>query len=195
MDVRTCTARPAYDGSSASRRSAAADSRGNLTPFWKYVMFGAVLRPAFKDHIKQEEVVRAGGLDWTIVRPGAFVDGPAGGAYRRGFDGQDRTTQLKISRADVAAYLLAQVTEDAYLREPCPCRTDGGRSGRTTDVRLQAGRARVRVPAGTCSPHAYPLPAASREVTPECAGTPPGSGPGVQQPEAVGARCVRWHQS
>ena len=92
------------------------DSRGNLTLFWKYVMFGAVLRPAFQDHIKQEEVVRASGLDWTIVRPGAFVDGPAGGAYRHGFDGQDRTTQLKISRADVAAFLLAQVTEDAYLR-------------------------------------------------------------------------------
>ena len=64
------------------------DSRGNLPLLWKYVMLGAVLRPAFQDHIKQVEVVRASGLDWTIVRPGAFVDGPAGGAYRHGFDGQ-----------------------------------------------------------------------------------------------------------
>lgn len=55
-------------------------------------------------------------VEWTIVRPGAFVDGPVGGAYRHGLDGQDRTTQLKIDRADVAAFLLAQVTEDAYVR-------------------------------------------------------------------------------
>ena len=90
------------------------ESRGNLTPFWKYVMFGAVLRPAFQDHVQQEEVVRSSGLDWTIVRPGAFVDSPAPGAYRHGFDGQDRTTQLKISRSDLAGFLLSQLADDAY---------------------------------------------------------------------------------
>ncbi len=81
-------------------------------------MFGAVLRPAFQDHIRQEQVVRASGLDWAIVRPGAFVDSPAGAAYlyRHGFDGQDRTTQLKISRSDLAGFLLGQLVDDAYLR-------------------------------------------------------------------------------
>jgi len=78
-------------------------------------MFGAVLRPTFQDHIRQEQVVRASGLDWTIVRPGAFVDSPAG-VCRHGFGGQDRTTQLKISRSDLAGFLLGQLVDDAYLR-------------------------------------------------------------------------------
>lgn len=54
-------------------------------------------------------------LEWTIVRPGAFTDGPRTGDYRRGSAGDDRSTKLKISRADVADFLLAQLTDDTYL--------------------------------------------------------------------------------
>ncbi|MFW6597326.1 NAD(P)-dependent oxidoreductase [Propionibacteriaceae bacterium Y2011] len=58
------------------------DSRGNLTFFWKYVMFGVLLRRAYADHVEQERLTRASGLDWTIVRPAAFTDGPRTGKYR-----------------------------------------------------------------------------------------------------------------
>lgn len=88
----------------------AGDSRGNLNFFWKYLMFGLLLRKAYTDHERQEEIVRASTLDWTILRPAAFTDGPATGAYQRGFGPDDRTT-LKISRADVAHALLAQVAD------------------------------------------------------------------------------------
>ncbi len=96
------------------------DSRGNLTLWWKYVIFGALLRAAYQDHVRQEALVRASALDWTIVRPGAFTDGPATGLYRHGFDGQDRTTQLKIARADVAHFLLGQLVDDTYVRRAVP---------------------------------------------------------------------------
>ena len=62
----------------------AGDSAGNLDIFWKYLMFGLLLRPAYADHQEQERLVRASGLDWTIVRPAAFTDGPAGD-YAHGF--------------------------------------------------------------------------------------------------------------
>lgn len=55
------------------------DSWETLNFFWKHIMFGLLLRPVFRDHERQEDLVRASGLDWTIVRPGAFADGPATG--------------------------------------------------------------------------------------------------------------------
>jgi putative NADH-flavin reductase len=90
------------------------DSRGNLNFLWKYVMFGLLLRAAYDDHVRQEEFVKRSDLDWTIVRPSAFTDGPRTGRYERGF-GTDRKTKLKISRADVADFLVAQLTDTTYM--------------------------------------------------------------------------------
>ncbi|MBF6342530.1 SDR family oxidoreductase [Nocardia cyriacigeorgica] len=91
------------------------DSRDNLNFLWKYVLFGLVLRPAYNDHVRQEEYVRASDLDWTIVRPSAFTDGPATGTYRQGFPGNEAGLSLKISRADIAEFMLDQLTDRAYL--------------------------------------------------------------------------------
>ena len=91
------------------------ESWANLNFFWKRIMIGALLRPVFKDHELQEQLVRASGLDWTIVRPGAFTDGPATGAYREGFGAEVRKLKLKITRADVAAFLARQVKDLGYL--------------------------------------------------------------------------------
>lgn len=93
----------------------AGDSRGNLDFFWRFVMFGLLLRPAFADHQAQERIVRDSGLDWTIVRPSAFTDGPAAGAFRHGFGGDERGLKLKIPRADVAGFMLRQLGEATYL--------------------------------------------------------------------------------
>lgn len=93
----------------------AGDSVGNLNFFWKHVMFGALLRPAYADHQEQERLVRASGLDWTIVRPAAFTDGPLGGSYVHGFANDARDLSLSISRADVARFLLEQIESTAYL--------------------------------------------------------------------------------
>lgn len=93
------------------------DSRGNLNFFWKYIMFGIFLRQAYADHVSQENYVKQSCLDWTIVRPGAFVDGNRTGEYRHGFLGTDKTSKLKISRADVADFMLKQLTDDTYLNK------------------------------------------------------------------------------
>jgi putative NADH-flavin reductase len=93
------------------------DSRGNLNFFWKYIMFGGLLRAAYADHEQQEKVVKESGLEWTIVRPGAFTDDPQRGTYRHGFSGKDKTTELKVSRADVASFLLAQLVDKTYLHK------------------------------------------------------------------------------
>jgi len=92
-------------------------SQQNLNFFWKRIMFGLLLKEAFADHEQQERFITESSLEWTIVRPGAFTDGPATQEYRHGFAEDDRTITLKISRRDVAAFMLAQLKDSAYVRK------------------------------------------------------------------------------
>lgn len=93
------------------------DSWDNLNYFWKYIMFSGLLRQAFADHISQEEYIKQCHLDWTIVRPGAFTNEGHAGEYRHGFSGSDKKIKLKISRADVADFMIKQLTDDMYLHK------------------------------------------------------------------------------
>jgi putative NADH-flavin reductase len=95
----------------------AGESWGSLNFFWKTIMFGLLLRNVFADHQRQENEVKQSHLDWTIVRPGAFIDGDRTGQYRHGFPGNDKTSKLKISRADVADFILKQLTDNSYIHK------------------------------------------------------------------------------
>ena len=91
------------------------ESWSNLNFYWKYIMFGFLLRKVFADHQIQEEYVRQSDLDWTIIRPAALIEGDRTGKYRHGFPGSDRTSTLTISRPDVADFILKQLTDRTYL--------------------------------------------------------------------------------
>jgi len=93
----------------------AGDSQGNLNFFWKHIMFGWYLKQVFNDHELQESYVKESGLDWTIVRPAAFTDGEKKGVYKQDFNVNDRTVKLKISRADVADFIIKQISSTEYL--------------------------------------------------------------------------------
>lgn len=95
----------------------AGDSRDNLNFFWKHIMFGLLLRQAYADHQAKEALIRQSALDWIIARPAAFTDGPATSTYEHGFAATKRNLKLKISRADVANFMLRQLTDDTYLRQ------------------------------------------------------------------------------
>lgn len=92
------------------------ESWSNLNFFWKRIMFGALLAPVFRDHELQESLVRASGLDWTIVRPSAFTDAPVRGALKEAIRPGDRALKLKIPRAEVADFLRRQLIDARYLR-------------------------------------------------------------------------------
>jgi uncharacterized protein YbjT (DUF2867 family) len=93
----------------------AGESWSNLNFFWKYVMFGLLLRPVFLDHEHQEQLVRDSGLDWTIVRPSAFTDEPTLGALKVDIPVTERGLGLKISRAEIAAFLTRCVSEGSFM--------------------------------------------------------------------------------
>jgi uncharacterized protein YbjT (DUF2867 family) len=93
------------------------DSSVNLGFLTKYVIDPVFLRHAFADHERQEAVVKASALDWTIVRPPHLKDGPHTGTYRHGFPTTDTGIQGKISRADVADFMLKQLADNTCLHQ------------------------------------------------------------------------------
>ncbi|NMH89405.1 NAD(P)-dependent oxidoreductase [Flavivirga algicola] len=93
------------------------ESEENLNFFWKYIMFGWFLKQVFIDHELQEHYVKNSHLDWTIVRPGAFTNGEKTERYKHGFSSKTKSLKLKISRADVADFILKQVTDTYYLHK------------------------------------------------------------------------------
>ena len=91
------------------------NSKGQLGFLYNYVLIPILLRNIFADKEVQETVIGESRLDWVIVRPGALTNGPRTGVYRCGFDASDKSVQAKISRADVADFMLKQLTTDVYL--------------------------------------------------------------------------------
>lgn len=90
------------------------DSRANLSFFTKYIIVSVFLRHAFADHERQEAIIKQSSLDWIIVRPPHLTNGPHTGAYSHGFPTTIRRIKGKISHADVADFMLKQLTDDIY---------------------------------------------------------------------------------
>lgn len=88
------------------------DSRGQLGFLYSYIIIPLLLRNIFADKEIQEKVIEASTLDWVIVRPAVLSNGPRTGAYR-----VNPPAGGKISRADVAAFMLEQVASDDYVRK------------------------------------------------------------------------------
>jgi putative NADH-flavin reductase len=59
------------------------------------------------------EKVRRSDLDWTVVRVPMLTEGPATGRVREGYVG--KTIGPRLSRADLADFLLRQVESETYL--------------------------------------------------------------------------------
>ncbi|GAB3835507.1 hypothetical protein GCM10028821_31980 [Hymenobacter jeollabukensis] len=92
------------------------DSRPALPWLYRYLLVPLLLRYAFADSERQEALIRQSAVDWTIARPGTLTDGPRTGRYHHGFA---PTAQLpmRIARADVADFMLGQLTDATYLRQ------------------------------------------------------------------------------
>jgi putative NADH-flavin reductase len=90
------------------------DSREQIN--WAFrVIMDLTLKPIMMAKEEQERLIKASGLDWTIVRPGGLTDGPRTGAYRFG---RDRSIKGgRISRADVADFVLRQVNDPTFIHQ------------------------------------------------------------------------------
>ena len=91
------------------------DSRPTLPLHYKYILVPLLLRQAFADHERQEELVRTSGANWTIVRPGGFTD-KLNGSYQHGRDIAAIPRNPKVSRAAVANFMLSQLETTEYAQ-------------------------------------------------------------------------------
>ncbi|MGW4379284.1 NAD(P)-dependent oxidoreductase [Kitasatospora sp. NPDC004531] len=82
-------------------------------PVMRYVLTPLVkraLRAHYADLARMEDVVRASGLDWTVVRPPRLTDKPLTRDYRTAY-GRNLRGGGTVSRADVAHCMLRSLGE------------------------------------------------------------------------------------
>ena len=95
------------------------DSREQAGFFFSKIIIPTLLKNAIADKEIQEQIIRESGLDWTIIRPGGLTDGERTGNYRAGLD---RDISGRISRADVADFMLRQLESDEFIgKTPAIC--------------------------------------------------------------------------
>ncbi|MEP7227852.1 MAG: NAD(P)H-binding protein, partial [Gemmatimonadales bacterium] len=92
------------------------DSWWQMGLYYSLFVRPVILPFYFWDKVRQEAVVRASDLDWTIVRPGVLTNGPRLSQYRHGGRVGHWLWTVRISRADVAAFMLDQLTDRRYAR-------------------------------------------------------------------------------
>jgi len=91
------------------------DSRGHGGFVFDRLFQPLLLSQAYKDKERQEAEVRASALDWVLVRPAMLTDNPARGSART-FTDLASVKGGKIARADVARFVVEQLTTDTWLR-------------------------------------------------------------------------------
>lgn len=75
------------------------------------------LRNEIADHEVKERVIRASKLDWTIIRPPKLTSGAALAAHRVGEDIASTSFLPTLPRADVAAFIVKQLSDPTYTRK------------------------------------------------------------------------------
>jgi len=84
-------------------------------PLLPRIMYRLLLTDIFADKKAGEDIVRASSLDWTVAYPTLLTNGPRTGSYRAA-ERLELTGFPKISRADVADFVLRQLNDLAFLK-------------------------------------------------------------------------------
>ena len=93
------------------------DGRPQLSRLGRRVVAPVLMRNVVADHEDKERIIRSSSLDWVIVRPPRLTNGPRRGTYRCGAGIRAAAMVPRISRSDVADFLLRQIHDDTYVRQ------------------------------------------------------------------------------
>lgn len=91
------------------------DSAFRLGLFYTLFLIPVILPFYFWDKTRQERMIAASRVSWVIVRPGVLTNGAKRGVVRHGSNIGNALWSVRISRADVAAFMLDQLESDAYV--------------------------------------------------------------------------------
>jgi uncharacterized protein YbjT (DUF2867 family) len=93
----------------------AGETRAHVGWLARTLLFGVVLRSEVADKEEMERLLAASDLDWTVVRVGRLTDGSARDAWRAADDGSIYAMG-SIARADVVAFMVAQIENNQWVR-------------------------------------------------------------------------------
>ena len=89
------------------------NSAGRMGLYYTFFVIPIILPFYFWDKARQEQAIAGSRADWVVVRPGALTNGPRRGGYRHGASIGNFLWTVRISRADVADFLVeAAVSAD-----------------------------------------------------------------------------------
>ena len=91
------------------------DSAGRMGLYYTFFVIPVILPWYFWDKTRQERVIAGSKVDWVIVRPAVLTNGPKRGRVRHGSRVGSFLWTARVSRADVAAFMLDQLASNTYL--------------------------------------------------------------------------------
>lgn len=92
----------------------AGDSKGHGGFLYDKIFKPIFLSTIYQDKDREEEIIQSSALDWLIVRPAGLTNGPRTGKYRV-IDNLDGIVAKRISRMDVADFILNQIEEPSQF--------------------------------------------------------------------------------
>jgi putative NADH-flavin reductase len=91
------------------------DSAWRMGLWYTFFVIPFILPFYFWDKARQERLIAASRVAWVIVRPGALTNGAKRGSYTHGRRAGSVVRTVRISRADVADFMLNQMTDNTYV--------------------------------------------------------------------------------
>jgi putative NADH-flavin reductase len=92
------------------------DSRGQMSWLFEKIILPTLLKNPFADKEIQERYITQSPLDWIIVRPAMLTNGPKTGVYKACVGKPNEPIRRKISRADVADFMLKQLSGTEFIK-------------------------------------------------------------------------------
>ena len=95
----------------------AGESRNFMGPVIRFFIADVILRVPLADHTANERRLSESKIQWTVVRPASLTDGPRTGNLQNGNEKTLLKGNKKISRANVASFMLEQLTDTTNLNK------------------------------------------------------------------------------
>jgi putative NADH-flavin reductase len=94
----------------------AGETKGHGGFFYDHIIYPLFAKNRYQDKDRQEKMIRNSGLDWVIVRPAPFHEGGHNGPIQA-VTNVEGVTLRRISRQEVAQFVVDQLTDDLFLRQ------------------------------------------------------------------------------
>lgn len=92
------------------------EQQSSLGFLYNRILIPYMMQNMFGDKELQERIIQKSNLNWTIVRPAILTNGEKTGKFKA-FGHNDKNYKPKISRADVAGFILDILDNNKYINE------------------------------------------------------------------------------